>query len=400
MKIFFFLLLLTGLTACKKSDGLTREDYVESLVAVQETSFGEYLVALSHYNLTARYDDLLGPASYVDPSSTYSDVQLIQLGPDGAVVSNQVYRQPGDNRPEDLSASYTPSVLVRTRADKASPGDDFVVYRLNHNLLLDKIIPQNSPAFYVREGRFSDNSESTLVGQERDGGTLLYQARAAAISFDGKGLFEKTYPGDFAQWRYELTKVADRGAWFGVRTHKQTSATEAFFWRADSQGNLVSEQKFGWAQLLQVARIYDADFVLVVQPTTANTQERAVVRLDASGKLLWSQSFSELGNVNKYQILRNSGDDGCSIWYSTPGGLVSMMRLDRQGRKLDSRTYPGERTTSWAVATKSGIYGGGGEGYVLAQLQLLPNAGFKEKILQFQLINLNGSVSKTMTVTP
>jgi len=101
-------------------------------------------------------------------------------------------------------------------------------------------------------------------------------------------------------------------ALFGVRINKQNATAELFFWLIDPSGNLLSEQKFTGTQGLQAEALPSGGYALVVQSGTSD-QDRAVLRLDSSGKTLWSQLVPEFSGLNTHRILPNSADEGFSV---------------------------------------------------------------------------------------
>jgi len=136
------------------------------------------------------------------------------------------------------------------------------------------------------------------------------------------------------------------GVYYPLNLGHQTVRTYAiskriYLLRTDSKGNPIWEKRYGQEGMMvnagDIAPAPDGGFWVVgskVLEKFKGNPQAYLLRLDASGKVLWDRTYEKVRGICFVTALP---DSGCLL-AGNKGG-VFLMRLDAQGNKLWSRSY-------------------------------------------------------------
>lgn len=297
--------------------------------SIQQTSDGGYIVA----GTTLSY----GKGSY--------DVWVLKLDESGTVVWQKTYGDTGDDRAYSVQQTSDGGYIVagRTNSFGASGGDAWIL-KLDPN---GNVVWQNT---YGGTG----GDEADTIQQTTDGGyivagqTLSFgvgQNDAWILKLDANGNVEwqKHYGNAYHQYAYFVRQTSDGG--YIVAGDDDSSGLGNYkyhFWvmKLDGSGNVSWQKTYAGSTATDSAwsiqQTTDGGYIVAGQYNTGGTVGTTidiwVLKLDASGNVVWQKAYDTTGNDYAYSIQQTS-DGGYVVggWTDYSVGTVLVLKLDSDG---------------------------------------------------------------------
>jgi hypothetical protein len=264
---------------------------------------------------------------------TPADGWVMKVGGDGNIIWQKKYGGPG----RDLAKSVHPTsdggyvVAGETRSYGSDPlHPDAWILRLDAN---GGVLWQKTYG-----GAGLDSAAS--VRPTNDGGFIVagYSASFGVggiwlLKLDATGAveWEKAIGTGFAD-KSEIYPTADGGYIFVTDTNRYTAGiTDAWVIRLDASGNIVWQETFGGVNAdvpFSVAPTSDGGYVLAGMTAVLNAPEESVhwlIKLDALGRTEWQRSYD--WRIESVRPLRDGGYVGAAAG----AGIASVLKLGNHG---------------------------------------------------------------------
>jgi hypothetical protein len=186
-----------------------------------------------------------------------------------------------------------------------------------------------------------------LMGQTPDSnGNNLYLIKTDAY---GDTLWAKVYGSSYLEYGRSILQTSDSGFIICGHTEVNFNTDYVLLLKVDVNGNLQWWKNYGGGQLEDVAssvvQTNDGGYLVCGYTTNygAGYRDIYLIRTDASGNNLWTETFGRIHEDNGSFIAKTS-DGGYIITgdtYDTTGGNVYVIKIDSAGTYVWSKTYGG-----------------------------------------------------------
>jgi len=163
----------------------------------------------------------------------------------------------------------------------------------------------------------------------------------------GSVLWQKKYGGPASDWGYAIAQTSDGGYVVGSYTGSSAGGLDLWVLRLDPYGNVLWQKAVGSTShewLLGAGGMtLDPDGGIVLAGRVdqgSNGPVGLVVRLDASGNIVWSRTFGT-GNVWTRSVLQTADGGYLAAGNAGSTSKLLVMRLDGTGSILWQKTYTG-----------------------------------------------------------
>lgn len=257
--------------------------------------------------------------------------------------------------------------LVATRDGGFALAGWMISPRGDADFLLVRVNGQGEPLWTRTYGGEGNDYCHSLI-QTADGGFLLagvlngdmdnifigdfYLVRTDA---QGNQVWAKTYRGPYLDWAFSITPTSDGGFALGGVTGGP--GTYGNFWlvKINQNGDSLWSRDFGGADdeiCFDLVQTSDGGFALagIIEYQEREDTDFYLVRTDSEGNLMWARAYGGESDEFLGSII-TTPDGGFMIAGETEsqgagGSDIWLLRVDREGRPLWSRTFGGRDNES------------------------------------------------------
>ena len=234
--------------------------------------------------------------------------------------------------------------------------------------------------------------EAHAVAEDADGGFVAaglvrdgqqVDVKVIKVDFNGTLLWSRTYGGSEWDEAHSIVRTGD-GCFMvaGYSTSFGAEGGDIYLLKIDASGDLLWEKTFGGSGAESAFSMaeYDGDVYVSGFTTSGDAVggDAYLLKVNSTGALLWDRTYGGSGAEAASSVIMLDGGDAVLAGYSTSVGRdanVYMVRVDPSGEPVWEKTYKGSGSDiAWAVipASDFGYYVGGvsssngaGEGDVL-----------------------------------
>lgn len=187
------------------------------------------------------------------------------------------------------------------------------------------------------------------------------------LDASGDTLWSRTYGGSDADWAERIVPTMDGGYLIAGSTYSfGAGELDTYLVKVDANGDPIWSRTYGTPRMdfmRDIDRTRDGGFVVVgtMYPPGSWIPDIWVIRIDASGNLIWDRRYGGAGSEDGDSV-RETRDGGFIIAgvttsYGAPGPNAILIRTDSEGNTIWQQTYGGNATDT-ALAVKQTADGG------------------------------------------
>lgn len=283
------------------------------------------------------------------------DVHYFRITQNGGVLWEENFEETGDNVVRAAALTHEGGFVLagETYQNKSITSDAFI-------LKIDAKGQQDWKKTFGRIGNDSIASIKTLpnggyvvAGYSEAPGKGARDAYVARFDATGSPLWEEYLGGEAADEGRAAAVLPDgRIIVAGSTQSKGMGQDDVALWALDAEGKLLWHQTYGWQgsdRAYALAMASDGGYWVsgLTRSRGAGASDVYVLRLDATGGLLWQQTYGDEGTDEA--IALEVAPDGGAFIVGTSQPLsfektdVYVLRLDREGKELWNRHIGGPR---------------------------------------------------------
>jgi hypothetical protein len=204
-----------------------------------------------------------------------------------------------------------------------------------------------------------------LAGLTSSQGAGDSDALLVRTDMDGKSLWQKTFGGKSDDRAFAVVAAGNGIAWTGFTVSQGAGNADAWLMRIDGSGNPVWEKVFGGEQFdatYGLAALKDGGLALAgfTYSYGAGLSDAWLLRTDANGKMLWSKTFGGVGEDGAYAVVALPDNGLALAGVTDPGNGFHdawLLRTDATGKLLWSQSFGdmGNDDASALVALSDGF---------------------------------------------
>lgn len=289
----------------------------------------------------------------------------------GGIVTRSTYQR-GDERCV-ITITGESSMLQGTAMTFSNPAVANMEGAENRRIGDQRVVVKDSGEMQA----FANNFLARYTGNCREANKIAY---LQATDFDGLRLYlsgkgdegatgqtatqaglrwDRAFGGAASDWAYSMTATRDGGLATGGRTESKGAGQEDLWVvRVDGDGNRLWDRSFGGKATDRgraIVELDDGGFAVAgaTESGSAGEFDAWVLRLDATGELLWDRRFGGAGTDWASGVVQTR-DGGLAVAaYTQPSAEIPftawIIKLDADGKTLWERKFGGEQT-DWATA--------------------------------------------------
>ena len=391
--------------------------------ATFQKSYGTPGIDCEGYSITSTSDGgyILGGRKY--DGMYNSEMMIVKLNAFGDTLWTRFY---GDTALESALSIVEYAGGYRVFGNTTSFGfgsGDMMMLELNSqgDSVRSRVYGGPNDDFCIGGNTIQQTLEGDLIfiGQTNSFGAGLYDMIITRIDVSGNIVWSKTYGGVNSEQQGAIALTSDRGfAGLGLTTSFGAGGVDFYLVKTDSLGNLLWSKSYGTTNheygfgLIQTS---DQGYLLtgMIQYSSGD-DDVLVIKTDSLGNIQWSKTYS--GPNSEWAFAAEqipSGEyiiTGRTISYGNGGEDVFLLRLDATGNMIWSKAY-GLNNNDYAYAvlqtsdggfiacgTTTGVSTPRNELFVV-KTDINGNSGCNETIAPFivQQITLVGAAALTLT---